>query len=70
MFGQLNFMEYDGVAEFVIDDWETWDRIMADEFYQEKVKPDEESFFNAEKTVTMIGWEEKYIDQGKAVGDT
>jgi hypothetical protein len=44
-----------------------WDRVEADPYYEEVVAKDEAHFFNAERSIMTVGWNEVYIDDGKIV---
>ncbi|OAP62041.1 hypothetical protein AYL99_04244 [Fonsecaea erecta] len=61
---------YDGVAEFIVKDIEGIKKSRDDPFFIEKVRPDEEKFFDVKGMAWTIGWEEVYVLDGKIVPDS
>ncbi|OAL38568.1 hypothetical protein AYO20_02218 [Fonsecaea nubica] len=66
----LDVTPYDGVAEFLVrDNVEGIKRSRDDPFFVEKVRPDEEKFFDVKGMAWTIGWEEVYVLDGRIVSD-
>ena len=67
-------LQYDGIAEFIMPEVKCFERAREDPFYQEKVAPDEQQFFDWSDARWTLGWEEVYIKDGMIVdmsdGDT
>ncbi|KAJ9608854.1 hypothetical protein H2200_006625 [Cladophialophora chaetospira] len=66
----LEVTPYDGVAEFIVKDVEGIKRSRDDPFFIEKIRPDEENFFDVQGMAWTIGWEEVYVVDGKIVPDS
>lgn len=60
---------YDGVAEFIVPDIESFNKTRVDDFFAETIRPDEENFFEVYDAGWFIGWEEVYLKDGEIVED-
>lgn len=70
LFSGTSFADFDGAAEFYVPSdggHDFWDRAKQDPYYEKVVKQDEESFFDADTSVMLVGWEEVYIEEGEIV---
>ncbi|KAG9234192.1 EthD domain-containing protein [Amylocarpus encephaloides] len=59
--------DYDGHVEIYCRSVEELERAVKDEFYRETVHPDE-TFLDQKRSTVTLGWEEKYVVDGKVVG--
>ncbi|KIX98399.1 uncharacterized protein Z520_05700 [Fonsecaea multimorphosa CBS 102226] len=66
----LDVTPYDGVAEFLVKDIEGIKKSRDDPLFHEKIRPDEENFFDVKGMAWTIGWEEVYVLDGKIVPDS
>ncbi|KIW99161.1 uncharacterized protein Z519_00824 [Cladophialophora bantiana CBS 173.52] len=66
----LDVTPYDGVAEFIVKDIDGIKKSRDDPFFIQRVRPDEENFFDVKGMAWTIGWEEVYVRGGKIVPDS
>lgn len=66
----LRISEYDGVAEFIVKDIMDIKKSRDDPDFLEKIRPDEENFFDVPGMAWTIGWDEVYVKDGKIVPDS
>lgn len=60
-------LDFDGHAEVVVPNLDTLRKLVEDDFFSEFVKPDEEALIDVNSLKRSIGYEEHYVENGKAV---
>lgn len=58
-------MEYDGMTDAYVKDWETWENAFKDPEYLEKIRPDELAFIDVESLRMTVGYDWEVIRKGK-----
>ncbi|CAK4032117.1 Hypothetical predicted protein [Lecanosticta acicola] len=64
-FASDNLVDYDGYVELRMPELDCYERARRDPYYAQVVKPDEEAFFDFERSRITVGWEEVYIEGGE-----
>lgn len=64
------FADYDGMVELLMPDLGCYERAMNDQYYKDVIAPDELEFADMKKSKVLVGWEETYVENGKAVNRT
>ena len=64
---EANFLDFDGHAEVVVPNTDVLKKLVEDSFYAELAKPDEEALIDMNSVMRTIGYEEIYVENGKAV---
>ena len=66
----LSATPYDGVAEFIVWDMMDIKQSRDDPVFLERIKADEEKFFDVRAAACTIGWEEVYVADNKLVPES
>ena len=61
------WLEFDGHGECLFESPETLQKLAEDPYFKEKVEPDENRLIDKSKTMRRIGYEEIYVQDGKAL---
>lgn len=60
-------LDFDGHAEVVVPNIDVLKKLVEDNFFTEFAKPDEEALVDMSSVMRTIGYEEIYVENGKAV---
>ena len=62
-----DFLDFDGHGECLIESPEVLQKLIQDPYFKEEIKSDEDKLIDKTKTMRRVGWEEVFIQNGKAV---
>jgi hypothetical protein len=60
-------LEYDGMSDAYVKDFETFEQAFKDPEYAEKIRPDELALFDVENIQMTIGYDYWVVENGKPV---
>ena len=60
-------LDFDGHAEVVVPNIDVLKKLVEDNFFAEFAQPDEEALVDMKSVMRTIGYEEIYVENGKAV---
>lgn len=60
-------LEYDGISDAYVKDFETFQDAFKDPEYLEKIRPDELAFIDVENIQMTIGYDYGVVEKGKPV---
>lgn len=65
-----NISDFDGAVELTAPSLEALKSAFSDPYYKSHVEPDEQKFFDAAKSLSMMGWEETKIEDNKILRES
>ena len=60
-------VDYDGFVELLMPDLSCYEKAIEDQYYKDVIVPDEMAFADWSSSKLTVGWEEVYIQDGKAL---